>query len=40
MDIQRHGADVRVVSPVTLRDKLLVGLKQAVGQYAGRKSSA
>lgn len=34
MDIQRHGPDVRVVSPVQLRDKLLAGLKQAVDQYA------
>lgn len=34
MDIQRHGADVRVVSPMQLRDKLLVRLRQAVDQYA------
>ena len=40
MDIQRHGADVRVVSPVALREKLLAGLKQAVDQYAVSKSSA
>ena len=33
MDIQRHGADVRVVSPVELRDKLLAGLRQATDQY-------
>jgi len=37
MDIQRHGADVRVVSPKELRDKLLAGLKQAVNQYDGLK---
>jgi len=35
MDIQRHGVDVRVVSPKELRDKLLSGLKQAVNQYTG-----
>ena len=40
MDIQRHGADVRVVSPVALRKKLLAGLKAAVDQYNGGKSSA
>ena len=40
MDIQRHGADVRVVSPVALRKKLLAGLKQAVDQYNGGKSNA
>ena len=40
MDIQRHGADVRVVSPVALREKLLAGLKQAVDQYADDKSNA
>ena len=33
MDIQRHGADVRVVSPLALRNKLLAGLKLAVNQY-------
>lgn len=38
MDIQRHGADVRVVSPVALRDKLVAALKQAVDQYTGTKS--
>jgi predicted DNA-binding transcriptional regulator YafY len=36
MDIQRHGADVRVVSPVELRDKLLAGLRRAVDQYGDR----
>lgn len=34
MDIARHGADVRVIAPVELRDKLLVGLQRAVEQYA------
>ena len=34
MDIQRHGADVRVIAPVDLRDKLLAGLRRAVEQYA------
>ena len=38
MDVQRHGADVRVVSPVALRKKLLVGLKRAVDQYAEGKT--
>ena len=38
MDIQRHGADVRVVSPVELRDKLLAGLKLAADQYTDRPS--
>lgn len=33
MDIQRHGADVRVVAPAELRDKLLCGFKQALDQY-------
>ena len=33
MEIQRHGADVRVVSPSDLRDKLLAGLRRALGQY-------
>ena len=34
LDIQRHGADVRVIAPVDLRDKLLAGLRRAVEQYA------
>lgn len=34
MDIQRHGPDVRVVSPLQLRDKLLAALQGAVDQYA------
>ena len=38
MDVQRHGADVRVVSPVALRKKLLAGLKRAVDQYAEGKT--
>jgi predicted DNA-binding transcriptional regulator YafY len=38
LDIQRHGADVRVVAPVALRDKLLAGLKRAVDQYADGKA--
>ncbi len=33
MDIQRHGADVHVLSPLALRRKLLAGLKLAVDQY-------
>ncbi|MDH4449502.1 MAG: WYL domain-containing transcriptional regulator [Rhodoferax sp.] len=33
MDIQRHGADVKVKAPAALRNKLLNGLKQAVTQY-------
>ena len=33
MDIQRHGADVRVIAPKALRDSLLAGLRQAVDQY-------
>ena len=38
MDIQRHGADVRVVGPAELRDKLLAGLKQTLDQYATDKT--
>ena len=38
MDIQRHGADVRVIAPEELRDKLLAGLKRAVDQYADGKT--
>ena len=38
MDIQRHGVDVRVVAPIELRDKLLVGLKQALDQYSDGKT--
>ena len=38
MDIQRHGADVRVIAPTELRDKLLVGLKQATDQYIVAKT--
>ena len=34
LDIQRHGADVRVVAPAELRDKVLAGLRRAVEQYA------
>ena len=34
MEIQRHGADVRVVSPVELQGKLLERLKQAADQYS------
>ena len=34
LDIQRHGADVRVIAPVELRDKVLAGLRRAVEQYA------
>ena len=34
LDIQRHGADVRVVAPVDLREKVLAGLRRAVEQYA------
>ena len=34
LDIQRHGADVRVMAPVALRDKVLAGLRRAVDQYA------
>ena len=33
MDIQRHGADVRVIAPKALRDRLLAGLRRAVDQY-------
>ena len=40
MDIQRHGADVRVVSPMALREKLLMGLMAAVEQYNGGKATA
>lgn len=40
MDIQRHGADVRVIAPVTLRDKLLTGLQQALDQYSDGKARA
>ena len=40
MDIQRHGADVRVLAPVELRDKLLAGLRLAVDQYAVGKAKA
>jgi predicted DNA-binding transcriptional regulator YafY len=39
LDIQRHGADVRVVAPVALREKLVAGLKRAVNQYADTKTS-
>ena len=39
LDIQRHRADVRVVAPLELRDKLLTGLKRAVKQYAGTITS-
>ena len=34
LDIQRHGADVRAMAPVDLRDKVLAGLRRAVDQYA------
>ena len=39
MDIQRHGADVRLVAPQYLRKQLLTALKQAIGQYADGKSA-
>jgi predicted DNA-binding transcriptional regulator YafY len=38
LDIQPHGADVRVVAPVALRNKLLAGLKRAVDQYSNAKT--
>ena len=40
MDIQRHGADVRVIAPVDLRDKLLGGLQRAVEQYADAEAKS
>ena len=39
MDIQRHGADVRLVAPQYLRKQLLTALKQTIGQYADGKSA-
>ena len=35
MDIARHGADVRVIAPAALRDRLISTLKKALDQYAG-----
>jgi predicted DNA-binding transcriptional regulator YafY len=35
MDILRHGADVEVVSPVALRDKIKIQLNQALKLYGG-----
>ena len=32
--VTSHGADVRVVAPVDLREKVLAGLRRAVEQYA------
>lgn len=40
MDIQRHGADVRVIAPADLRDKLVAGLKQAFEQYTDGKTKS
>jgi predicted DNA-binding transcriptional regulator YafY len=34
MDIARHGADVRVIAPAALRDRLVAGLRKALDQYA------
>lgn len=40
LDIQRHGADVRVIAPPDLRDKLVFGLKQAFEQYAASNTKS
>lgn len=40
MDIQRHGADVRVIAPADLRDKLVAGLKQAFEQYTDGETTS
>lgn len=37
MDIQRHGADVRIKSPAGLRSKLVASLEQAISQYSAVK---
>ncbi len=34
MDIQRHGADVRLVAPAALRKQLLAALEETINQYA------
>jgi proteasome accessory factor C len=34
MDVLRHGADVEVVSPVALRDKIKIQLNQALKPYS------